>query len=340
MMTYKVAGARVHAALLGCGGRALSEHIPSFIRDVPRTAVLGLCDPDPHAVQRARQAFEQAGAPVPSVFSHEDELLAGLGSRLDALVIASPPAVHHRQVDTALEHRIDILVEKPAVMNHAEAESLLKRNIHGNQVVVAFQGASSRPRAFLRDFLGAPGCVPSSVQGAIWQDWRRLHADTWRQCSAENDGGFIYDTGLHLLHAVIDLVGPMALVNGHVASGPHGQKLQAGLTAVSVTGVLVNLSMNGDVPSATAGSGVRIFTNRGIIETDVWGEYARVHGADGKIRTLYNSGGMRLWQRFVEHRANHDGGMCDLDTWLDVQRFYDALMESSRQGGTAVPASS
>jgi predicted dehydrogenase len=323
-------------ALAGCGARSLSEHLPNFLRDMPRTTVLGLCDPDPRALLRAASLFEGVGAPVPLMFSHEDELLSKLGARLDALVIASPPSVHHRQVSAALRHDIDVLVEKPAVVTYAEGEDLLGRNVKRTRIIVAFQGAGSPQRAVVRDLLSAPGCVVSSLHGAIWQDWRRLHAHTWRQQAGENNGGFIYDTGLHLLHSVIDLVGPMAQVSGRVPCDREGLQVRAALTGVSASGVLVNLGLDGDGRRPAPRSELRIFTNRGIIETDVWGEYARAWTADGERLALPGNGGSRVWQRFVEDRGKPDGNLCDLAAWLHVQEFYDALMQSSRNGGCSV----
>ena len=44
-----------------------------------------------------------------------------------------------------------------------------------------------------------------NIDAVVWQDWQEAAAGTWRQVPALSGGGFLFDTGAHLLNTVTDL---------------------------------------------------------------------------------------------------------------------------------------
>src|SRR4029079_5179127 len=46
-----------------------------------------------------------------------------------------------------------------------------------------------------------------TVDAAVWQDWRPNTAGTWRAETALSRGGFLFDTGAHMLNTVADIAG-------------------------------------------------------------------------------------------------------------------------------------
>ena len=46
-----------------------------------------------------------------------------------------------------------------------------------------------------------------NIAAVVWQDWRTNAAGTWRQVPALSGGGFLFDTGAHMLNTVADLAG-------------------------------------------------------------------------------------------------------------------------------------
>ena len=95
------------------------------------------------------------------------------------------------------------------VMTADEASALIAtRDRTGRLLVVAFQGSLS-PQVRRRR-----GCSARASSGAIlninavvWQDWATLPTGTWRQEPALSGGGFLFDTGAHMLNTVADLAG-------------------------------------------------------------------------------------------------------------------------------------
>jgi len=329
-------GCRV--ALIGCGARALVRHLPNLLADAPRTSVLALCDLDPAAVARANDVVQASGQQTAHVFRDAVELLRGFGEELDAVVVASPPTEHAGHVRAAVGHGLDVLVEKPATVSTAEAEELLALSAGGPAVVVAFQGALSPERTRLRQLLVQPGCTVTSVHGAIWENWRADHVGSWRHDSKRAGGGFLYDSGLHLLNAVIDVVGPLTFVVGGLAPDDEGLQLRATLNARSRGGAVVNLTFDGDVFCRKAGSELRVCTSSGVFETGVWGKYLRSWNEEGMSRAeRLPDRETRPWQRFLQVRHDPVNAPSGLLDWLHVRDVYDAFLRSVGDGGRAVP---
>ena len=46
-----------------------------------------------------------------------------------------------------------------------------------------------------------------SISGVIWQNWVGLSADSWRMRPELSGGGFVFDSGAHMLNTVSDLAG-------------------------------------------------------------------------------------------------------------------------------------
>ena len=96
------------------------------------------------------------------------------------------------------------------VMNAAEAEALIAtRDRTGRLLVVAFPGSLSPagPRRGADDRRAARSGRILNVDAVVWQDWAVNTAGTWRQDPALSGGGFLFDTGAHMLNTVADLAG-------------------------------------------------------------------------------------------------------------------------------------
>jgi predicted dehydrogenase len=71
-------------------------------------------------------------------------MLAEYGDHLDAAFIVTPHAGHHDHARACLEAGLDVLLEKPMVMNADEARGLIEtRDRTGRLLVVAFNGSLS-----------------------------------------------------------------------------------------------------------------------------------------------------------------------------------------------------
>lgn len=103
-------------AIIGCGRVVEWYHLPALAY-APEWQLAAACDTA--AERRAWLSRTRPGIPV---FASFEALL--LGSRIDAVLIATPPATHARLTRRALEAGLHVLVENPLGLSPKEADSL------------------------------------------------------------------------------------------------------------------------------------------------------------------------------------------------------------------------
>ena len=103
---------RLRIGVIGAGLIAQVEHIPNLVRLAERFALIGVCDPSPSARDFIKARYGVTACPTIG------ELIA-LG--LDAVVVASPDALHVEHVLAALEAGLHVFCEKPLCYDPADA---------------------------------------------------------------------------------------------------------------------------------------------------------------------------------------------------------------------------
>lgn len=151
----------------------------------------------------ARQLFEeQFDAPA---YIHYGVMLQEHGDDLDAVTIVTPHQFHYKQTKACLERDIHVLVEKPMVIDVAHAVELVELVRERDLILqVGYQ------RHFHPGFEEIRRVVQSGRIGEIHglvcylgQDWIELHRDTWRSDPSISGGGQLYDSGSHVLDALL-----------------------------------------------------------------------------------------------------------------------------------------
>lgn len=326
----------VRTALIGVGGMA-RHHIRQMLQQTATTQITALCEPNPEMVKQAAQLFKDAGLPVPPNQPDVAKLLKDY--ELDVAFIITPHAFHHDQTKACMEAGLDVLLEKPMVMNAAEARSLIEtRNRTGRLLVVAFPGSLSPQIRKAADMLhsGALGKL-LSISATVWQNWGPNTSNTWRQQPELSGGGFLFDTGAHMLNTVVDLAGEdyteiaawfdyhnrpvetMAVVIGKLASG-----------------ALVTLHGCGEaIPSCE--SDIKVFTEKSILLTGIWGEYLKLRKAGSwKFRKVPVPPSLGVWEQFLAVRSGQIANPCPPEVGLRMARLYDAIKASAARNGTPV----
>jgi len=106
------------------------------------TEVVALCDSFQISNELLAKEFSVAKKAIPPNETDIQKFLTSFD--LDAVLIATPHAMHHDHTVAALEAGLDVLLEKPMVVNTEEALSLIKtRDQTGKTLVTFFQGSLS-----------------------------------------------------------------------------------------------------------------------------------------------------------------------------------------------------
>ena len=154
--------------------------------------------------------FSRIGLPTPPNEPDWTRFVEQVRPELDVVFIITPHVFHVAQATACLEAGVDVLLEKPMVMNATEAEALIEtRDRTGRLLVVAFPGSlSPQVRAAAR-------MIASGEVGALLNigadglaglgDCRRPGRGARTRRSS--GGGFLFDTGAHMLNTVTDIAG-------------------------------------------------------------------------------------------------------------------------------------
>src|SRR5262245_24858238 len=118
-------------------------HLTTML-DRDDTTVVAACEPSVDAFAAAIPEFTSRGRQVPPNEPDWHRFLERFASRLAPVFIVTPHAFHLAQPSAWLEAGLDVLLEKPMVMDAAEAEALIAtRDRTGRLLVVAFPGSLS-----------------------------------------------------------------------------------------------------------------------------------------------------------------------------------------------------
>lgn len=317
---------------VGAGGIA-RHHLRALLAAGRSTRVVGIVEPSEANRAAFAAIFAEHRRPIPPAFASIHELLAARVAP-EAALICSPHKFHCEHILACLRAGLDVLVEKPMVLDTAEARRVVReREKTGRLLVVAFNGSLSpavqRAKEMIRT--GQLGEV-RAVSAWLHQSWKIGTAGTWRQAPALSGGGFLFDTGSHLLNTLLDLlddeISQVAALQDHRGAPVEIDTVVAGRTR---GGTLFSFTAAGDSIHCT--SELQIFGTKGALRTGIWGERLEWKSAEQKdgarewtpLKLPQRRG---VWQQFLAVRAGRRPNPCPAEMGLRFARAMDLIRRS------------
>ncbi|HET9614791.1 MAG TPA: Gfo/Idh/MocA family oxidoreductase, partial [Candidatus Limnocylindrales bacterium] len=330
-------GRPTRVGFIGTGAMARS-HLRGLV-ERQDTQVVALCEPADHALARAIEIFDQHGLAAPPNEPDWRRFVAQFADQLDAVFIITPHVFHFEQAVACLEAGVDVLLEKPMVMTAEEATALIEtRDRTGRLVVVAFQGSLSpqvrEAARLLRS--GELGRI-LNISAVVWQNWATATVGTWRQQPEIAGGGFMFDTGAHMLNTVADLGGEDVVeVAAWLEDDGYPVDIRATVMGRLATGALITMNACGSaIPSCH--SDIRVFTEKAILRTGIWGETLEIQRSGGRgLRKVRSVAPVPVWEQFLNVRAGRIDNPSPPEVGLRMARLWDAIRESASAGGAVV----
>lgn len=327
----------IRVSLIGLGMMARS-HLHEIL---PRTDtdVVAVCEPSPDAYAAAVVQFRESGRSVPPNEPDWTRFVATYADRLDAAFIVTPHALHFDQASACLEAHLDVLLEKPMVMTTDEAIRLIEtRDRTGRLLVVGFQGSlSAQVREASRLLRSGELGRTLNLNAMVWQNWETVTRGGWRQDARISGGGFLFDTGAHMLNTVVDLLGEDL---SEIAAWLEGDGSPVDVRSVvmgrTTSGALVTMNACGSaIPSCH--SDIRVFTSRAILRTGVCGEALEIQRpGEDRLRPVRSVAPISVWQQFLNVRAGRTPNPSPPEVGLRVARLWDAIRDSACRGGRVI----
>jgi len=315
------------------------HHIGMMLQQLETTQIEVLCEPEPGAHAAAAGLFVERGLKPPPNQPDLARLLSDFAGRLDAAFIVTPHALHHDQTKSCLEAGLDVLLEKPMAMDGAEAANLIEtRDRTGGLLVVAFPGSlSARLRTAVRLLRSGELGEILSISAVAWQDWGALAAGTWRQQPELSGGGFLFDTGAHMLNTVADLAGEdFVEVAAWLDNYGRPVDTRAAVMGRLASGAFVTMHGCGEaIPSCS--SEVKVFCTGAILRTGIWGERLELQRYGRKrMRKVPVPASLGVWEQFLAVRSGRMENPSPPEVGLRMARLWDAIRESASRGGVPV----
>jgi predicted dehydrogenase len=328
--------ATIRTAIVGCGGMA-RWHIRSMLKQTATTQISVVCEPSKDQYHETAEIFKEAGIEPPPNQPDLHQLIKEYP--LDAVFIITPHAYHHDQTKLCLENGLDVLLEKPMVMNAVEARSLIKvRNRTGKLLVVGFPGSlSPQIRKAVQMVQSNQLGKLLSISATVWQSWGPGTVGTWRQQPELSGGGFLFDTGAHMLNTVVDLAGEgFSEVAAFLDYNNRPVETLAAVIGRLKSGAMVTLHACGEaIPSCS--SDIRAFYTKAILRTGIWGEFLQLQRSGSKrLRAVPVPPSLGVWEQFLAVREGKMPNPCPPEVGLRMAYLYDAIKASAAKNGHPV----
>ena len=325
-------------AIVGCGGMA-RHHAVAMLRHQEMVSIPVVCEPSAATYERFAVLFEDVGAIPPRNEPNLETLLHDYAGELDAAFIITPHSLHHDQAVACLDAGLHVLLEKPMVMNTAEARSLIAaRDRSGRHLVVAFNGSlSPQIRTAVKMLRGGDLGEILTIHGVVWQGWNSHTQQTWRQIPEMSGGGFLFDTGAHMLNTVADLAGePVVEVAAWLDNRGRPVDILGAVMARLASGVLISLSGCGDTIESCA-SDVRVFCTEGILRTGVWGERLEIQRqGESELSPVEVTASHGAWEQFMYVCRGEIANPSPPEVGLRMAILWDMIRASAQRGGAPV----
>jgi len=323
-------------ALIGAGGMA-RHHLELMVEKGAEITVI--CEPSGNNYELAVERLQELGAPPPPNEPNLPDLLDKYASNLEAVFIVSPHAFHYTQAKMCMEAGLDVLLEKPMVMNAQEALSLIEaRDETGQLLVVAFQGGLS-PQVTEAARLIQSGELGEllTVSGMVWQGWKNATTNTWRQQPEISGGGFLFDSGAHMLNTICTLVGEdFATVCAWTDNRGTDVDINGVVMGRLNSGALVTINGSGDTIQGME-TQIHVTLTDGVIHTGQFGERLFVRRAGEKEYVATDLPPMRgAWEQFLQVRAGEIENPCPPEVGLRMAKLWDAIKASASKDGQPV----
>ena len=325
-------------AIIGCGGMG-RVHIRQMLKQTDTTEISVLCDIDDNAYAAAASLFEAEGLTPPPNQPDLHRLLREYP--LDTAFIITPHNCHFPQAMDCLDAGLDVLLEKPMVMNAAEATQLIQtRDRTGKVLVVAFPGSlSPQIRTAVQLLRSGKLGKLQSIDGVVWQNWGTGTVNTWRQVPEISGGGFLFDTGAHLLNTVVDLAGEdFTDITAWMDNNGRPVETSSVVMGRLASGAKVTLHASGEAIQSCA-SEIHVFCSQAILRTGIWGEKLDIqYEGEDNFSPVPVAPSLGVWEQFLAVRAGQIPNPCPPEVGLRMNRLYDAINRSAAEGGRMVKA--
>ena len=326
--------AKLRAGVVGLGKQALDDHIPG-LRASDGATLVAVCDDNPDIVREQQYQHRVQGyTDFREMFKAEN---------LDLVVVTVPHHIGRTVIETAAEHHVHVLKEKPFATSMQEAADLVDLcERSAIQLMVTLQRRFNpiyTTFTQLADQIGTPIVVEAQYTLHIADP-----SEGWRGLTAKAGGGCIIDMGYHLIDMILWYFGlPDRILADLSASARPDREYDAEDTA------LIHFSYDNGLYGSLL---LSRFIGPKTEHIRLVGSKGMVHLERGRIRRLTNGGD--VVESLAREQSWPSAAACQIDYFrrvieglrpnvsgprqnLSHMRFIAACYESARTHAYIAP---
>ncbi len=327
-------GKKVRLGLSGCGGMARAH--TRALKDVKQAEMVALMDVVPGSTEKLAAELVDQGNSRPELFTDYEKMIDSMD--LDGVILVTPHSVHFPQAMYALKKGVHVLVEKPMTTDRTQARKLVAQAKKAKRVVsIAFQSTYTPEFQFIKRLRekGELGEVYSFV-GSLTQNWLELVRGRWRVEPELSGGGQLYDSGSHMLNAMLYLT-DLQPVEVFAFSDYKGMKVDitSALVVKFNNGALASILISGDCPGFA--SHIELHCSKGVIYTVSHGSVLTYYKGRELVRypRVSDRGSKTPVANFVAAVQGKEEPKCPPIYGVRLAQLMDAVYESIETGRPA-----
>ena len=201
-----------NVGIIGCG-KILVRHIEA-INSNKNFTLVAVCDTDKELLKKESTSLNVPG--------YEDYKEMVLKEDINFIVVATPNALHFSQAKFCLENGCDVLVEKPACLNHELVQEMKKIAKENKQRAYCVLQVRLNPVvSFMKDILESK--ILGDIRGvSLTQRWQRPkeYFNGWRGIPNVG-GGTLHECGIHYLDILCHLFGKPKVESSSIYNTKH-----------------------------------------------------------------------------------------------------------------------
>ena len=316
--------APIHLAFLGCGfiTQVHSRHLKGFTREIACSYA-----------SRDRGRADAYCRRYQGVGSYADYGDAIDDPRVDAVVVAVPPAFHLDLTVRALRAGKHVLVEKPAFLCMEDYRAAVEARDRAKRVVLVGENDHYKPLAVVLRALIAGGAIGDMVFAHFTTIAKRLKtAGDWRNDERMAGGDAFFEEGIHWLHLAGSLGPTIVSIDGYRPSvsreGPDARAKSMMVAFRYDNDAVGSLYYSREIPSLFRGLRLsKLYGRNGIITFESNGLFVLARGRGVPRLILPGFRDIRGYQAMYRdfHGAITEGRAPEmsLERAIDDQRLMD-----------------
>ena len=324
---------KTSVVIVGAGGFARA-HVHCMVAMGKSVRIAGFVEPaEKSRAQMTKKLAELGVRKTPPFFSTIREFLAANKGPADCAVIVTPHNLHITHIIDCMRAGMDVLVEKPMVLDAAEARRAMRvRDQTGRLLSVAFPGSYSPAIRKAKELIAA-GEIGEvmSISAYVFQQWRAGTIGTWRQIPEISGGGFLFDTGSHAVNTVIDLAGSdVAFLSANQDNHGTPVEISSAISGRFKNGAFFTLCAEGNALNCQ--SRITVIGTKGVLITGNWGECLRQIKSGSNEETPVEFGHSKsVFEQFLRVREGKMPNPCPAEVGLRFAKFMDMVKASAAQ---------